>query len=444
MKSLLLPLLLLSSVFLGRASAADVVGQSQPLTPEQIEELVSPIALYPDPLVALILPASTFPSDIVLAARFLDRGGSPETAGTEPWDESVKSLARYGEVIDYLDDHLEWTRRLGHCFMDQPDAVMDAIQMVRIRAKAAGLLADTPEQHIIVEEDEICIVPAQPTIIYVPRYDPWIICGPSIPVYSRGPFITFGLGFTVGSWLNFDCDWRARSLRIVSRPAYWYHSPRWDDRNRYRQFAATPWSRRTPYPRHDGRFDRSRVADYQIPGRDRRDWSERDRVDTRPRTDHRPDSGRHSTGAQNDRSRDWQNRRRSETNDRSRDALNPAGSPVIPPVATPMPEAPRPVQSYRRPDTRTPAGPERFSPDRTRNDNRTPPPARVAPERPAPAPAPNTMNRTRPPERAQPTPARRADPPDRSDQRSDRNSDDRSSSRRSGGRDSGRGVDQLR
>ena len=443
MKSPLLFLALLLSLFLGRATAADFISQGDRLNPEQIEELVSPIALYPDPLVALILPASTFPSDLVLAARFLERGRSPEATGAEPWDDSVKSLARYPEVIDYLDDHLEWTRRLGHCFMDQPDAVMDAIQLVRIRARAAGLLTDTPEQHIIVEDDEVCIVPAQSTIIYIPRYDPWIICRPSIPVYSRGPFITFGVGCTVGTWLNFDCDWRGRSLRIVNRPAYWYHSPRWDDRDRYRQFAVTNWSRRTAYPQHDGRFDRSRVAGYQVPGRDQREWSEHNRAESRPGNDRRPDSGRYTNGAQSDRSRDGQNRRRPESANGVYDAASPIGSPVIPPVATPTPHEPRPAQSYRRPESRMPAGSDRFSPDRNRNDNRNVSPSRVIPERNPPAPSANPVSRDRPSERAQPAPARRVEPTDRSDQRSDRNSDDRNSSRNTGSREAGRTY-QLR
>jgi hypothetical protein len=443
MKTKLSLALFILGIVLGRGHAADVVIPSERLTSEQIEELVSPIALYPDPLVALILPAATFPSDVVLAERFLDRGGAMDAIATQPWDDSVRALARYREVIDYLDDHLEWTRQLGHCFLDQPDAVMDAIQMVRIRARAAGLLTDTPEQRVIVEADEVCIVPAQPTVIYIPRYDPWVICRPSIPVYGRGSFITFGLGCTVGSWLSFDCDWRGRSVRLINRPAYWYRSPRWDDHDRYRQFAVTNWTRRTPYPHQDNRFDRpTRVAGYQVPGRDQRDWSERDRFESH--NDHRPENGHYPNSSPSDRSRDWQNHRRGESNSRTRNLVDPIGTAVIPPVATPIPEAPRPAQSYRPPQARTPSNADRSRPDRERNDYGNHSSTRGAAGHAVPTPAPE-MNRTRSVERAQPQPpVRRAEPQDRTDQRRDRDSDDqRNSSRSSSNRDSGRSY-QLR
>lgn len=276
------------------------------LPPEQVEALVAPIALYPDPLVALILPATTHPSDVVLAARFLARGGSPENVLSEPWDESVKALARYREVVEYLDRNLDWTRRLGDCFADQPDDVMDAIQAVRARARAAGMLADTPQQEVIVEAEEICIVPTTPTVIYVPRYDPVVLCGPLInPWYSRS-WITFGVAYSVGPWLRYDCDWRARHLRIAHRPPNWYYQPDW---RRHHQPNDVSWTRWTPPPRHDHRFERRNdgpdrrwiganetiAAPTRDPDRDRRnDWNratpphfDRDR---RPRPDfeHRP------------------------------------------------------------------------------------------------------------------------------------------------------------
>lgn len=417
MKILLSSTVLFLACLLGRATAADPI-QSQPLTPEQIEELVSPIALYPDPLIALILPASTFPSDVVLAARFLERGGSPEATAAEPWDDSVRALARYREVIDYLDDHLEWTRRLGHCFMDQPDEVMDAIQMVRIRAKAAGFLTDTPEQHVIVESDEICIVPAQPSIIYVPRYDPWVICRPSVPYYSRGPFVTFGVGWSVGTWLSFDCDWRARSVRIIDRPAHWYRSPRWDDRDSYRRFAGTNWTRRTAYPRHEDRFDRApRMAGYEVPGKDHRDWSDRNRIDPRSDRDYRPTPNRNYSAPRDDRSRDWQNRPRPETSHNPRPSYNPVTTPVIPPVATPAPEAPRTVPSYnhRRPEERPTSITERSRPvDKT---PRSSPPESANRARSTPPPAANGRN----------------DSPGNADQRRQNDGNDNRSSWRGGG-----------
>jgi hypothetical protein len=232
-------------------------------SPEEIERLVGPIALYPDPLVALILPASTHPSDIVLAARFLDRGGSAESAATQPWDESVRSLARYREVVVYLDQHLDWTRELGACFLDQPDEVMNAIQAVRVRARSSGMLADTPQQQVIVESDEIRILPATPTVIFVPRYDPQIIFVPRD--YWPSSWISFGIGYSVGPWLSYDCDWRARHVRIHRRPPTWYYQPDW--RRRHYDHS---WTRWTPPSRHRD-HDRRRHADRRLEG-DRR-WN---------------------------------------------------------------------------------------------------------------------------------------------------------------------------
>ncbi|MDI1249117.1 MAG: DUF3300 domain-containing protein [Lacunisphaera sp.] len=249
-------LVILGLLACGRIAAADPEPR-EPLTPKQIEELVSPIALYPDPLVALILPAATRPSDIVLAERFLTGGGDPEKAATEPWDDSIKALVRYREVIDYLDENLAWTRSLGESFLDQPVAVMNAIQAVRARARAAGLLKDTSEQEVVVESDEIRIVPANPTVIYVPRYDPEILYVSSYSSsFYPGPFLSFGIGYGIGAWLSYDCDWRYRSVRIAHRPAHWYHQPDWRGRYPHHPAGPTTWQRWAPPPRHDRRFDR--------------------------------------------------------------------------------------------------------------------------------------------------------------------------------------------
>jgi hypothetical protein len=435
-------LLLLGAVF-GKAVTVDQAIERRPLTPEQIEELVSPIALYPDPLIALILPASTFPSDVVLAARFLKSGGSVDSVTVEPWDDSVRALARYREVVEYLDTHLSWTRSLGHCFLDQPDAVMDAIQMVRVRAKSVGLLRDTAEQLVIVEPEEIRIVPAQPTVIYVPRYDPTIIYAtPAYYSYSR-PFISFGLGWRIGSWLNFDCDWSARSIRVVHRPDHWYHSPKWNDRDRFRSYGGTHWTRRTSYPRHDDRFDRSpRSASYDPRGRDHRDWSDRNRHDDRSRGDNRPDHNRHSPSSNDHRSRDWDDRRRGETGGSHR---NSSVTVVTPPTSAPAVVAISPQlranQSYHRPDSGRQSGNDRqHRPSGRDRDNRHETSDRSSP-RPERTAAPEVTQRSQPaaqPQQSQP--ARRVEAQDRSeDRRRSGNEQEQRSSARSGGN---RGVER--
>lgn len=244
------------------ANQAAAQPAAERLATEQLETLVAPIALYPDPLVALILPAATRPSDIVLASRYLESGGDPNAVDQQPWEDSVKALVRYREVLDYLDDNLEWTRTLGEAFLDQRDEMMAAIQTLRARAHGDGLLANSPQQEVIVEEREIRIVPAQPTVIYVPRYDPEVLYVRHVHTYSYWPrpFITFGIGYSIGAWLSYDCDWRYRTVYVVHRPAHWYYRPDWRvryvHRHHHPDYRWTHWS-----PRHDrGRYHSRRDA----------------------------------------------------------------------------------------------------------------------------------------------------------------------------------------
>lgn len=193
--------------------APDQAAQNAPpkLSSEELNQLLAPIALYPDALVALILPASTVPSDVVMAARYLNNNGSEAQIPNQPWDDSVKSLARYPDVLTWMDQNLEWTTSVGEAFVEQPADVMNAVQQLRTQAKAAGNLVDTPQQKVVVEKEVIRIVPAEPEVIYIPQYDPEIVyVQPYTPVVS--PLVTFGIGFAVGSWLNYDFDWNRRCV----------------------------------------------------------------------------------------------------------------------------------------------------------------------------------------------------------------------------------------
>ena len=199
----------------------------QQLSQEDLNRLLAPIALYPDALVALILPASTVPSDLVLAARYVSSNGDPAQVGNQPWDDSVKSLVRYPEVLKWMDQNLEWATTVGEAFLDQPADVMNSIQRLRAEAIAAGNLTDTPQQHVVKEKSCVRIVPAQPDVIYVPQYDPDVVYEQP---YSQdvGPFLTFGVGFAVGSWLNYDCDWDRRSIYVGQWRQGWNHDRNWD------------------------------------------------------------------------------------------------------------------------------------------------------------------------------------------------------------------------
>jgi hypothetical protein len=210
----------------------EISGHQPPslLTNAELEDLLAPIALHPDALIALILPAATYPSDVVLAARRLNRDANPATLDREAWDDSVRALARYPEIIKWMDENLEWTKQVGEAFMAQPADVMNAVQRLRNQARAAGTLVDTPQQQVVVTEEVIRIVPAQPDVIYVPRYDPTVVYV-SRPWHPHpASFFSFSLGYPVGYWLAYDFDWHRRTVWIVPPPhrvRYWHDRRDW-------------------------------------------------------------------------------------------------------------------------------------------------------------------------------------------------------------------------
>lgn len=169
------------------AASPAAVAVSLARTAAELEQLLGPIALYPDALIALILPASTAPADVVLAARQLRANpGDLSQIESRSWEESVKSLARYPEVLKWMDENLEWTKQVGEAFLVQSAEVMNALQRLRAKARAAGTLVDTPQQQIIASSDVIRIVPVQRDRIFVPSYDPTVVYVPG-PTYSVWP-----------------------------------------------------------------------------------------------------------------------------------------------------------------------------------------------------------------------------------------------------------------
>jgi hypothetical protein len=173
---------------------------------DALDQMLGPIALYPDPLIGLILPASTQPAQIVAADRYLTDGGDPGQVEQQGWDASVQGLAHYPEVLKWMDDNLTWTTQLGEAFANQQQDVMDSIQRLRGKAQALGNLQSTPQENVAVDDGMIDIEPVSPEEIYVPDYQPTII-------YEQpGVYCTFGVGFPIGLWLGFDWDWRRHSL----------------------------------------------------------------------------------------------------------------------------------------------------------------------------------------------------------------------------------------
>jgi hypothetical protein len=191
--------------------------------PEQLQQLVAPIALYPDSLVAQILAASTFPEQVVEADRWVQ--AHPDLKGTDlgnavdqqPWDPSIKALTAFPSVLGNMDKNLSWTSSLGDAYYNQQKEVMDAVQVMRRKAQDAGNLKSTPQQTVTDQDSDIEIAPADPDVVYVPAYDPWLVYGypvvawpgwyPYPGIWFGGPYLSFGLGFGIGWWGGFGWGW---------------------------------------------------------------------------------------------------------------------------------------------------------------------------------------------------------------------------------------------
>lgn len=198
-------------------------------SPAELDQLVGPIALYPDPLIAELLPASTLPSQIVMADRYIGDGGDPSQIPSQDWDPSIQALAHYPTVLKWMDDNLPWTTQLGQAFENQQSDVMDAVQRLRAQAQNLGNLPTTPQESVANDDGDIEIEPANPDDMYVPDYSPDSI------FYEPGVYCTFGFAVPLGGWLGYDWNWRARHL-ISWGPGH----PR--PRN---------WWNQTPRQRHD-------------------------------------------------------------------------------------------------------------------------------------------------------------------------------------------------
>ena len=190
-----------------------------------LEKLVAPIALYPDPLIATMLPASVYPLEIVQAARFVADTNNLAKLDAQPWDDSVKAVARVPDAIKKLNDDLPWTIELGEAFLAQDKDIMDAIQSMRGKAQKAGTLQTTPQQivtvtNMIVEktvEQKVVVVtntvvqiqPASSSVVYVPTYNPYTVYYPP-PAYVYNPYapaVTFAAGEAMGAIIANNCNW---------------------------------------------------------------------------------------------------------------------------------------------------------------------------------------------------------------------------------------------
>ena len=216
----------------------------------ELEQILAPIALYPDPLLSQILIAATYPLEVVKAARWsrsssgLRGDDAVRAVENQDWDPSVKSLVAFPEVLSLMDEKLEWTQRLGDAFSGQESDVMATVQALRARAQRAGNLHSSEQLVVQRQGTDIIIEPPTPELVYVPYYDPNVVYGqwwaPEYPPDYWWPTRNFypigygGFGWSTGIVLASGfffgaCDWRHRRIRIGNDRAFYYHA--WNHRH---------------------------------------------------------------------------------------------------------------------------------------------------------------------------------------------------------------------
>jgi hypothetical protein len=264
-------------------------GQSAPTatyatpTPDQLYQLVAPIALFPDNLIAQVLAASTYPDQVSAAYTWLQQNASLkgqqllDAVNQQSWDASVKGLTQFSDVLSQMATNLSWTSALGDAYFNVPQSVMNAVQVMRQRAYQAGNLKSNPQQNVTVQNQQpgtaapapassgeaqttivqppaqtIIIEPTQPTVVYVPTYNPTVVYGAPVavyPGYSTGAMvatslISFGVGIAVGAaisggggccgwgWNSWGCGWHNSSV-TYNRNVYVSNSNTFVNRNNY-------------------------------------------------------------------------------------------------------------------------------------------------------------------------------------------------------------------
>ncbi len=216
---------------------AEEAGGAETFKTEELDQMLAPIALYPDDLLTNVLMASTYPLEVVQAARWrkepsnakLKDDALTKALEAKDWDPSVKSLVQFPDVLQTMSDKLEWTQKLGDAFLAQQDDVMDRIQFLRQKADSAGTLKTTEQQKVTKQDNYIVIEPAKPDVVYVPVYQPTVVYGPwwypAYPPYywsyghPASSFVSgffWGTGFAVANslWGWGRCDWGRHDIDI--------------------------------------------------------------------------------------------------------------------------------------------------------------------------------------------------------------------------------------
>jgi Protein of unknown function (DUF3300) len=223
-------------------------GPAQALNAQDLEQLVAPIALYPDALVAQILAASTYPAQVADADRWRRAQGYASSdqiaarADEQPWDPSVKALTAFPQVLAEMHENLHWTSELGDAYYNQPQDVLEAVQVMRRRAREAGNLNTTPQQTVSYDQGNIVLAPVNLQVVYVPAYNPWGVYGQPVSPYPGfslvgtlasvfdSSAVRFGLGIAMNAfthtpwgWLGWGLNWLAQSV-LFNGSNYYSHS----------------------------------------------------------------------------------------------------------------------------------------------------------------------------------------------------------------------------
>ena len=225
-----LPVTMFPGGALGQTTAPASDTSVAMIPPDQLDSLVAPIALYPDPLLAQVLAASTYPLEIIQLQQWMDKNKSltgqalSNAVMQQNWDPSVQAMAPLPDVLKVLSENIKWTTDLGNAFLAQQNDVMDAVQRMRLKAQGKGQLQTTPQQTVetkVVESKTVVVIePSSPDVVYVPSYDPMVVYGapayPYPPVYYpgyvAGAAIAFGTGLAIGAawghggW-GWNCGW---------------------------------------------------------------------------------------------------------------------------------------------------------------------------------------------------------------------------------------------
>jgi hypothetical protein len=266
------------------AQAAAQEPAAAPIPPDQLDSLVAPVALYPDPLLAQVLAASTYPVEIIQLQQWLSKNPGlkdqalEDAVSKQPWDPSVKGLAGLPDVVKRLGDDIQWTTDLGNAFLAQQKDVMDAVQRMRGKAEAKGALSSNQQQTVqtkTVENQQVIVIEqANPQVVYVPSYNPTVVYGPPPypypPVYYPPPpppgsmLISFGIGMAMGaamggSW-GYGCGWGGSSTVVINNNNNYVRtggggSGNWQHNSAHR--GGTPYSNRATANQYGGQGGRS-------------------------------------------------------------------------------------------------------------------------------------------------------------------------------------------